>query len=329
MSFRGAAFIGDANFSEVSFQHGALFFGCKFDSGTDFSNAAFADDVKFSSTVFEKRTLFDNVESNAGGLIDFESARFNALVSFTNIKINGRISFSGCHFASALTLHKAYFAHPPDFTGTAMTAHLSLYGMTIGQGKTYEEGDEALYCRLKELAATARDHKHEQDFFAHEVRAGRLYQPRMKKSGMKKFRRIQACIKKFRQIRRWLRKWHRIQFYFGQIPGYIYEYSSNFGRSLLLPLSWLSVIWVSCAFAYAPNVFCWPSWVDFIIGLKVSTAITLPFLAASHATFASLIKADLINKSSNWLLALGFVQGLLALVFLFLIGLALRNRFRI
>ena len=294
MSFRGAAFIGVANFSEVSFQHGALFFGCKFDSGTDFSNAAFADDVKFSFTVFEKRTLFDNVESNAGGLIDFESAHFNALVSFTNIKINGRISFSGCHFASTLNLINISFAHPPDFTGTVMAAHLSLYGMTIDQGKTYEEGDEAYYCRLKELAAAARDHEKEQDFFAHEIRASRLYQSFLKK-----------------------------------IPGYIYEYTSNFGRSLLLPLSWLSVIWVSCAFAYAPNVFCWPSWVDFIIGLKVSTAITLPFLAASHATFASLIKADLINKSSNWLLALGFVQGLLALVFLFLIGLALRNRFRI
>jgi hypothetical protein len=49
--------------------------------------------------------------------------------------------------------------------------------------------------------------------------------------------------------------------------------------------------------------------------------VILPFLAAS--------RAKLIEGFDGWLAALAFAEGLLGLVFIFLIGLALRNRFRI
>lgn len=61
--------------------------------------------------------------------------------------------------------------------------------------------------------------------------------------------------------------------------------------------------------------------VDLGNGFQVSTAVILPFLAASRATLS--------EEFDGWLAALAFTEGLLGLVFIFLIGLTLRNRFRI
>ena len=140
------------------------------------------------------------------------------------------------------------------------------------------------------MAANARDHDSEQFFFAHEVWAARKRQDRV-----------------------------------DRIPGYLYEWCSNFGRSVWRPVFGLLGIWLASAALYACFVetdAAYPLCTqEFGQGMQLSAAMILPFLAAS--------RYEPPCQIDGWLAALAFTEGLLGLVMIFLIGLALRNRFRI
>ena len=64
-------------------------------------------------------------------------------------------------------------------------------------------------------------------------------------------------------------------------------------------------------------------------GLLYSAANLLTFLPGTKGRFESLEKDLFGGHMPDGVVALGMLEGVLGLVFLFLIGLALRNRFRI
>lgn len=309
--FNNTQFNSGTDFSKTEFKNEALFWHSKFEKNGTFSDTIFGGVAKFWDVVFKKnafftstnfkskaeffRTKFDRmanfklVRSSPESRLDFGSAQFNDPVVFNDAELLGKVKFRAAHFKSALDLSYAKFAFAPDFRLTIMQAHLSLHSVDIKQRDPYRKVDEALYCRLKELAALAQDHDREQYFFAHELKAMRLNQSRLRR-----------------------------------IPSYLYEWCSDFGRSIWRPVFGLFITWLlsACLFTKNSECFKYPiNCADLGNGFQISTTVILPFLAAS--------RARLNEGFDGWLAALAFAEGLLGLVFIFLIGLALRNRFRI
>jgi len=313
-NFRNAEFrSGDANFS------GAEFYG----GNTDFSSVEFSggevlfDDVKFCGG----QVTFVQAKFN-GGYANFERAQFTGgdakfwKTSFTDTALfikatfHHNADFSQANFESASVFKNASFKHVPDFRYSHMKVHFSLHGMEVGfnRRKTIKcckifpckiaptRDDVDKFRRLKELAANSKDHEREQDFFAKELMSKRFYEQKN---------------------------------FLALLLSFLYEKISDFGRSISIPgmfflniWLWWSLLFYICSTATTATIEH---------GLRLSASVMMPFSASAKAAFTESKKA-LFGDPAN----LGFLfdatvifQGLLSLICVFLIGLALRNRFRI
>ncbi|WP_417833576.1 pentapeptide repeat-containing protein [Thalassospira xiamenensis] len=158
--------------------------------------------------------------------------------------------------------------------------------------------DGARLRRLKEIAETNKDHQAALRFSADENRAKRWIETP------------------------WL----------GSILDMAFSFFCNYGQSILRPTFWLGVIFALSTYAYkslATVKFTneLTAWVQAFI---LSTSNSLPFLPQSRElrTGALLALYDTTDPSS-FIDALMITQGVLSFIFLFLIGLGLRNRFRL
>ena len=201
----------------------------------------------------------------------------------------------GSTFNGPVNLLGCWFWIPPDFRGTVFKKHVSLHGIAVDFRLSPKFADADIYRRLKEIAFTARDHDCEQLFFAYELKAKR---------------RFEAMD-------------------LGLISNYLYEWTSNFGRSLTLPSFLLVSTWFIFGILYrwletanTPN-HIWD-------GLSFSTEQLFLFLGASKGASSdsrlALYSEAPLSIAVN---ALAMTEGVLGIIFIFLIGLALRNRFRI
>ena len=309
VSFKGAEFSRDVSMSSAGFggsfsaSH-AHFYIATFDhtqfSGStklnfatflhpvDFSHARFRDDLKIINSEFH--STLQLIESDFHGKTSFSWTKFDGGLGLAKTTFQDNTAFLGSQIKLSLDLSNSKFTVVPYLQLAELPPQISLHGMTIDRSRGYTQDDEALLCKLRELASSTRDHDREQYFFAHEVRAARMDQNVAE-----------------------------------QIPGYLYEWCSNFGRSVWRPVFGLLGIWLASAVFYirfAETGFTYPLSEQALgHGFQTSASLLLPFLAAS--------RHQPHHQIDGWLAALAFVEGLLGLVMIFLIGLALRNRFRI
>ncbi|NQU59276.1 MAG: pentapeptide repeat-containing protein [Rhodospirillales bacterium] len=320
--FTGVEFSGgDAYFIEAAFSGGhANFFDAKFNGGNaDFSEAVFSGgNADFNEAKFIGVDAIFTIATFSRGLVNFYDAKFcggDAVFSgaafiggsahFEKAKfIGGCADFSGAKFDFPVYLQGARFTQVPDFRHTTLAAHFTLHDVRVSfwddaernsyflkQAKKPDDADKLR--RLKELASNAKDHEREQDFFASELRAKRFHEA------------MGASL----------------------IWSYLYEWCSDFGRSTFRPILLLFSIW---------GVFGWGYWLladgpckSFADGLRFSFATMPPFVAASR-TALSEARENLYGTEVGVLVdALAFIEGYIGLAPIFLIGLALRNRFRI
>lgn len=240
---------------------------------------------------------------NFPGEVNFQNATFGAGTSFSDTVFVGMADFTGAHFKSALDLNSTRFMQVPDLRFTKIDHHVSLANVQVEfaakkvkfrkQAADPEDADR--YRRLKELAVQARDHEQEQNFFADELRAAR---------------------------------WHRTRGA-ALVPNYLYEWLSDFGRSVLRPSLCLVAVWLVFADVYmamATNVR-----MAFSAAYLYSAAQLFPFIGSARDIKAwagdKLYEQD--APALVYVHGLSLFEGFLGILFLFLIGLALRNRFRI
>jgi hypothetical protein len=315
IDLRGVIFPGDIDFVNLSkeleglpaisfvgaeFNGNTYFTNCKFSGGTDFTNCKFyGDEVNFKFSTFSgNTTAFDYAVFECQEVVFTRSNFLGGGAGFTGAKfIGGAARFPGAVFNCPVSMDNTTFKEVPDFRRTYIKAHFTLKGVEVNfskepvkgsrfRWKAIEERDPDRLRRLKQMAADVLDHDREQKFFALELQAKRDYETT---------------------------DW-------ALISSYLYEWLSDFGRSIKRPLLGLLVIWISNGlfFADCPN---FGACTTFGEGMKKSTSFLFPFLGASQNT----LKYGL----QGFDVFLGFLEGGLGLVFLFLIGLALRNRFRI
>lgn len=305
-SFLGTKFSKGASFNDATFSESTHFMIASFTGQTSFIRTTFNGEAVFTGTEFGKETNFDNATFN--GVATFVGATFG-YVNFSQATFKEAASFHSSVFNSALVQDGTIFEMVPDFQSTKINHHVSMDSLRVGfEGKRllvfWEQGsdqkDAPKYRRLKEMAILAQDHRQEQEFFALELKS-------MRGSRV-----------------------NGVALY----PGLLYETLSNFGRSLMRPMFGLLFTWVIFAMInisvsqdsheIAPPVTRIASAAFIYSGAQI-----FPFISGTGDARSWALSQLYDRGVPGFVHSLNILEGLLALVFLFLVGLALRNRFRI
>jgi hypothetical protein len=321
--FKGYVFSGKAKFDRVVFNDNALFECAEFQSWASFIEAT------FKYTDFFKEAKFINDDM----YIFFYRSIFKSLTSFKEVNFHSEVSFSGCEFhgrtnfvhstfgqytlfdgvdaKSSFIFFGAEFTRAPSFSNAQVPPDL-IDGMIVNYAKAEHDkakptptrkdlalnaGDCHRYRQLKCFAIEARNHAQEQRFFAMEMRAKRGHVDKQWSSNF---------------------------------ISHLYEWSSNFGGSILRPvLGFIGSIVVS-AFFYT----LFSSGEKFFLGFIYALANALPFIGLGRQSAE--LQLQLFPDFSSWSILdtslfyfLLSLNSLFAFLFLFLIGLGLRNRFRL
>ncbi|MBO6807682.1 hypothetical protein [Thalassospira sp.] len=339
IAFFDAEFVdGAADFLETQFGNGNVNFNnAKFiNSHILFYRSHFGDcAINLSRCQFEDaEALF--IETNFGDCtLRLEQAKFTALVfkpsSFKRLAINGQnlsarkqVEILLPHNAGAVggfDLRGATFEGPlylsgtmetiPDLRATNSSHHVELSGLIVKLNRERKLGsllgklsatatnpeDAARLRRLKEIAETNKDHQAALRFSADENRA-----------------------------RRWLETpW------LSSLLDLVFSGFSNYGQSILRPFCWLIFFFCSFTSLYRLNSTLRPfeSLPAWLHSALLSASNSLPFLPQSRSIRDGALKLLYSSPTNASIDILVTLQGALSFIFLFLIGLGLRNRFRL
>jgi len=318
----------DLDFYNANFGKGNVnFFKANFgDGNVNFANATFGDgEVKFSKAKFGNGDV-SFYHTKLTELIFSPTAIGSCHIEAQGLSIESRAVFMLPPSATALKsfdLHGASFDGPlilsgnleiiPDFRATRYSHQVELSALKVKLRRTWQgfgwppvlsrvtehPEDAAKLRRLKEIAETNKDHQAALRFSANENRA-----------------------------RRWIEtSW------FGSVLDMAFSACSDYGQNILRPFIALLAIATVSTGAYkamaATTVAAWwkgPGWGQ---SLLLSISNSLPFLPQSRDFRQDTLTALYPSGPSLYVDALMIAQGVLSFVFLFLIGLGLRNRFRL
>lgn len=263
---------------------------------------------RFTGGVYLVRSKFQlNRHRQSQGFIFKGSAVENGLLEFSETSFDGIVSFVGSRFDAPIRFENTTFTQIPDFRLTKISADFSFHGWrvlgrededAVSDPEAYRDLSDR-YRRVKELAITAKDHDRELDFFAEEMRTKRLGEE----------------------------KWYL------RSLSFIYGTVSSYGRSVARPLVALITLWFYAGwiiYESSKPAGVVTSFDHLWQSLKLSGSILLPFVGFSRSVYADVIK-KLFGEDgpSKFVEAIFLIEGTLGFAFLFLIGLALRNRFRL
>lgn len=259
-------------------------------------------------------------------------ALFNSISEFDHVRMASDWQLDGVQAVGSLSAKSASiqghayltnisFHVPPDLISTAFSQPPSFRGSNFWYprskpflGKCSLPDGKDRFQRLKQLAADTHDHELELRLFAHETKAKRFH-----------------SLKPTNPLH-----WP------GLVLNFAYEWASDFGQSVLRPLGWLLMTVVCALFAYEtmtgrPDMLG-RGLIEFSDAAKVAAvANVFPFAGQAEigreimTTGLCPMPEDSAERLDclTALYTISAVEGVFGLIFLFLIGLGLRNRFRI
>jgi uncharacterized protein YjbI with pentapeptide repeats len=297
--FKGATFNGHAGFNFASFSMHANFMSASFNKEANFIEATFSGMVTFGSASFSRDADFQ--DSCFSGRAHFDNAKFDNDVCFINVESKSLLTFT-----NVLAKNSA-----PMFAGIVYKTPPIIDGLSVSRpDKNLGSGDMDVFRQLKMIAIAGANHEKEVEFFGYET-----------------------------QCKLYLDETH----WSSKLLIWSYWKFSNFGQSILRPILGLGVMFlvasalthisvearcdpVACENVEHTGAFesksdaAWSQSIDFI----------LPILKADRGTLRQRNQCLYghdgvpgINRLIN------FIQQIVSLVFLFLAGLGIRNRFKI
>lgn len=281
---------GGIDFEEVRFQAPVVLSGFIFPCAVSFEKAVFSSDADFVKAVFSGNTGFSRAVFARA--VSFNEATFSGSARFSDTTFSYYADFMGAEFKLWTFFAGAKFkTFVPDFRDAKLCEAIEWHGTEWPAPPTdKEEAQQQIYAyeRLKLEMERLKKHADEQFFFAKELRARRALE------------------------RRGSLKW---------LLNYAYELSSDYGQSVALPSFWLIVVFALGVdfFALAPVHTGAPLTYD--VAESLSIANILPFLPHKP-------DKDITEHLSAWAEIVSDIQSVLGVVLLFLLGLGLRNRFR-
>jgi uncharacterized protein YjbI with pentapeptide repeats len=277
----------------------------------DFSDTNLSTcNVVFDNASIDSELTFQGATLGIGRY-SFEKAHFHRHIQFSNI-INDQqavvISFKHSTFHSSFDLSDNDLRSVIDLTNTKTTNQVSVSGLKCKLNRKYfckaiNPHDAVCFMRLKEIAASNNDHQSALGFHANEMRAKRWQHEKG----------LNATVTAYTE----------------SLLDTFYGWLCDYGQSILLPVFWFLLCIMICTFKYAIAADKLELVDALPASLMLSISNSIPFLQSSKGVQKETIDI-LFNYPDSvniyfWLAS----QGALSFVFIFLIGLGLRNRFRI
>lgn len=302
LSFARASVNGDAWFTHAEFEGQAWFIDAYFLGSFEATDAIFNSDARFVGTRFRERAWFHDTVFCRG--VWFSHAKFERDARFVRARFNGGVEeFSDTHFAMAPDFRVAHFKVPLGLQRATISyaadASANLWQRWLKRAA--DDTQAGAYRRLKQLAAEAKDHERELRYFSWELRAKRFYET----TG------------------------------FGPLAlNVAYDWIADYGRSVARPLCWwlglivISMIVLNSSLSSPPTSV--QDWGAAAIVVVSNSALLL----GSEKWLIRLEAVNWICPTCSGKFALGiealfYIQSGLSLLLFFLVGLGLRNRFRI
>ncbi|WP_041409482.1 pentapeptide repeat-containing protein [Sinorhizobium fredii] len=299
MYFNSHVYFGSARLGRVRFVEP------KFSESADFAHAEFAGDVDFINAMFHSGSVF--IDAVFGASAEFRGTAFKDRAWFDRTEWRGaRVSFTNVRFEAGGRFRGATFVKcVPDFRGAVLHEATELDGVTwpaIFNKGTDQQANLYAYERLKLEMERLKKHEDEQFFFRQELRVRRAL----------------------------MKPWS---------PGWLlnsaYEKVSGYGESIMRPLVGMGAL----AAAGFVGLTLLP------VSSKMSpssgmAAIPLPCGSAAQLSLLNLLSFLPMRREAidalalndlqfNWIFrAISAVEALGGAVLLFLLALALKNRFR-
>lgn len=317
-------------FNNANFGNGGVnFYFARFSKTNmrvEFDSARFGrGNINFDEASFYCNTVsFKGISSKKGNLSFFGTTFNTSFLNFESMTVDGEfrflhikgidkiqeISFKYSSFKRSFDISNNKFNCVIDLTQTAMSNHCNLEGVICVPKelanhrflrKTCNKDNIARFRRLKELAEVNKDHDRALDFHAYEMRSKRGHE-NITKSGL------------FLDV--------------------TFDWLSNYGRSELRPFLALIAAWLLFAVLYfisSPETVIGLNghWQKLTEALSFSGGQIMPIIPGSRLARNEGVEILFKGDLSPLLHLATFLQSIISLLMLFLIGLALRNRFRI
>ncbi|USG62754.1 hypothetical protein NBZ79_07155 [Sneathiella marina] len=287
---------GNTNFDRCHFGKGSVYFlAATFGKGNvSFDRSIFGGDlISFDSATLGK------------GKFSLEEVQSDAVVNFSKLANTDKTNqFSLRHgtFNQSLMMPEGKLGCVPDLRNCKLDKQVTLHELEItlnrerrpwpvfGVLAASDPEDASRLRRLKEIAESNRDHAQSLSFHADEMRA---------------------------------KRWVEIGF-FASILDAAFSALSDYGQSIWRPTFWLFVMNLVLVGFYTAS--SGGKWLE---AIEYTLANSLPFLISSRKIGTDSLTALYGGSIPDYLNFLTMGQGVLTVIFLFLIGLGLRNRFRI
>lgn len=309
-----AQFDAPVSFASANFLQGATFIGTQFKGGASFANATFQLNVMFNDSKFEDHYFSDRFAPSS--LTGFQDTKFLGGASFREVVFgntnNGhsrrlsparRVDFSGANFESTTDFHGASFGGAPAFFNATLheDTDFSQIDWSTADGRDFSvEYAIRAWERLELIMSLLEKPFDRHRFFRLKMRA------RRRKDGA-----LLSAV------------------------NWLFEQTADYGWGLRrAAASWLGHCFI---FAMVLGTNAWANSCCVTFGEIARASIATSF-ANAHA-FLFLTATDgyledslrLLQENDGWGLvsAVGVLQAILGPIFLFLLLLTLRNRFRL
>ncbi len=320
--FNGAAFSGDANFRSVAFRGNAIFSSAAFSGHAHFQKASISRAANFSEATFSGNANFGY--TSVFGNATFKRAAFSWFANFHDAAFSGPVSFFDATFSGYVDFERANFRREvffvnADLRGRTTFARATFNGFPpaffnakLHEGTTWNrdraawplpstvsDADDFItaYERLKLEMDRLKKHEDEMDFFALELASRRIQRGKWSAYGIFVF---------------------------------LYGLTSDYGRGIHRPaLGLLATLLIGTVFQLP--YFGLSLYIKVPEASQAIHALALSF-ANTFSLFGfrkDLISAETINHLSHGAKVIAAVQTILGFVWFFLLGLAIRNHFRL
>jgi uncharacterized protein YjbI with pentapeptide repeats len=333
VDFSYAKFKAGTSFSHAEFGNGGkAFVGTKFGEGTiSFVETKFGDgDVDFNSSEFTTGELYFIGTTFGLGTVSFFNSKLGDVnayfthaqchgvtFNFENLSSRGRfelrnivemddLNLKGASFENALSIVNVHVWSIPDLVNTKLSNQLSLHSLSCELNckrylgifqKAVDTDDIERGNRLKELAEDNKHHSMALHFHAIELRA---------------------------------KRWQSQSYFRSSMMDLLFDKLCNYGQSVSRPLTIWVMLTILCAIAYGA-LFKTPltTLKQGADALIFSFTNSLPFLNTANEGRKAMEPLFESGTITSFVLPLMMIQGVLSVLMLFLLGLGLRNRFRI
>jgi hypothetical protein len=304
----GYLFPSRADFAAARFNRWAIFTGATFFDDAYFGHATFSGWARFAGAAFSRQASFHDATFTHEA--DFPNATFHS-VDFSNTTFHSTISFVNSEMKDITSFNNATFKDsPPQFFGAKL--HEGTTWNRVVWPPAPKEASAAFlhvaaYERLKLEMDRLRKHEDELDFFALEMQARRTLLGEW------------LPVSEFPMVGRMIPGLRIRRPAAGALIA-IYGVACDFGRSYVRPFCGL------LATILIGALLLWPhfgvSRFEKAIGLSLANTFGVLGLRKDF------VSADTLAGLPNLLTAVSGVQTFAGAILLFLLGLALRNRFR-